>query len=625
MPPSAAAAAQQPLGQLPPVPPLSLSQSQLPPSSDEEETGTALAPSHSTPRPAAAAAAAPVVQIGDDVGLPAAQQRRRHKVCLQVALDVAVHSIPERESYAKLTQTPDEWLSSVPALEPLPAQGSPAGVGTGSGGSGRKSPAVRTRSTSNSTRGDSEKPLLHLEEAVAPPPHKVFTEEEAQKIMSSAEFQKFATRQTRVIERVLAQTQEFPDILVDYTASSDNATRSSSLDAHRKGVCQKLSLTSDRCRGRAVTDLSWSPKHSELVVASYSGSELSWSEPDGLVLVWNVSSLNLTTPEFEFTCQSPVLSVLFSPVDATVLLGSTYSGQIVLWDTRARAAPVQTLSPSHTFPVYCMSTVGSNAQHVVSLSTDGRMYVWSLSNLTQPVETHTVYYNVAAGVPYKNTASSPVGATCMAFPTNEVNTFFIGSEDGAVYRTSRHAKNPEGSERFVHHNAPVTSIDFHPRSDVNHLFLTSSCDWTTCVWHSKDEAKVIHSFEDASDCIYDARWSPTHPSLFAVGDGLGTVGFWNLNEQQEAPMAKATISGGAAISKVRWSADGKLVVVGDASGAVSTLDVGDVGVPAADEYKRLEATLAKMRQQAQLKSDHEREAREYYDDVAEEGDSELAL
>lgn len=68
----------------------------------------------------------------------------------------------------------------------------------------------------------------------------------------------------------------------------------------------------------------------------------------------------------------------------------TYSGQIVLWDTRAKQLPVQRtpLSTSgHTHPVYCMAMVGlANNHSLVTASSDGKICFWNLSQLSEPVD-----------------------------------------------------------------------------------------------------------------------------------------------------------------------------------------------------------------------------------------------
>ncbi len=47
------------------------------------------------------------------------------------------------------------------------------------------------------------------------------------------------------------------------------------------------------------------------------------------------------------------------------------------------------------------------------------------------------------------------------------------------------------------------------------------------------ENKPLHSFEDNSDYVLDARWSPVHPALFATVDCNGRLDMWNLNNDTE--------------------------------------------------------------------------------------------
>ena len=51
------------------------------------------------------------------------------------------------------------------------------------------------------------------------------------------------------------------------------------------------------------------------------------------MLVWSLESA-LEDPEFVFTSPSPVCSAMFSRYDSRIILGSTYSGQILMWDVR---------------------------------------------------------------------------------------------------------------------------------------------------------------------------------------------------------------------------------------------------------------------------------------------------
>ena len=86
--------------------------------------------------------------------------------------------------------------------------------------------------------------------------------------------------------------------------------------------------------------------------------------------------------------QSDVLSVTFSPYHPNLVFGGTYSGQILLWDTRAKHLPVLKTPLSaagHTYPIYAMKMVGTqNANSLISSSTDGLVCSWLADMLAQP-------------------------------------------------------------------------------------------------------------------------------------------------------------------------------------------------------------------------------------------------
>jgi dynein intermediate chain len=124
----------------------------------------------------------------------------------------------------------------------------------------------------------------------------------------------------------------------------------------------------------------------ELTVASYNKNPSALNEPDGIVAVWN--SHLLERPEFVFHSPSDVLSVACAPFHANLIFGGTYSGQILLWDTRARHLPVLKTPLSaagHTHPVYAMQVVGTqNAHNLITSSTDGTVCSWLVDMLAQP-------------------------------------------------------------------------------------------------------------------------------------------------------------------------------------------------------------------------------------------------
>uniref|UniRef100_A0A3Q3XJ38 Uncharacterized protein n=1 Tax=Mola mola TaxID=94237 RepID=A0A3Q3XJ38_MOLML len=409
------------------------------------------------------------------------------------------------------------------------------------------------------------------------------TEEERQQILHSSEFQSFFDCSIRVMERALA---EDGNIFFDYSGRDlEDKEGSAGLS-----LC-RLFYDEHWSKHRVITCLDWSPQYPELLVASYNNNEDAPHEPDGVALVWNIK-FKKATPEYIFHCQSPVVSVGFARFHPNLLVGGTYSGQIVLWDNRShRRTPVQRTplsAAAHTHPVYCVNVVGTqNANNLITVSTDGKMCSWSLDMLSQPQETMELVYN----------KSKPVAVTGMAFPTGDVNNYVVGSEEGTVYTASRHGSKAGICEMFEGHQGPVTGISCHSAVgsvDFSHLFITSSFDWTVKLWSTKHN-KPLYSFEDNADYVYDVMWSPVHPAIFAAVDGMGRLDLWNLNNDTEVPTASVTIEGASALNRVRWSSGGKEVAVGDSEGRVWIYDTGELSVAHTDDWGRFARTLMEIR------------------------------
>ncbi|XP_055445744.1 cytoplasmic dynein 1 intermediate chain 1 isoform X4 [Bubalus kerabau] len=414
---------------------------------------------------------------------------------------------------------------------------------------------------------DSEQENEDKKQEVKEAPPRELTEEEKQQILHSEEFLIFFDRTIRVIERALAEDS---DIFFDYSGreleeKDGDVQAGANLSFNRQFYDEHWS------KHRVVTCMDWSLQYPELMVASYNNNEDAPHEPDGVALVWNMK-FKKTTPEYVFHCQSSVMSVCFARFHPNLVVGGTYSGQIVLWDNRShRRTPVQRTplsAAAHTHPVYCVNVVGTqNAHNLITVSTDGKMCSWSLDMLSTPQESMELVYN----------KSKPVAVTGMAFPTGDVNNFVVGSEEGTVYTACRHGSKAGIGEVFEGHQGPVTGINCHMAVgpiDFSHLFVTSSFDWTVKLWTTKHN-KPLYSFEDNADYVYDVMWSPVHPALFACVDGMGRLDLWNLNNDTEVPTASVAIEGASALNRVRWAQGGKEVAVGDSEGRIWIYDVGE--------------------------------------------------
>ncbi|KAG1652968.1 Cytoplasmic dynein 1 intermediate chain 2 [Nymphon striatum] len=414
------------------------------------------------------------------------------------------------------------------------------------------------------------------------------SDEEKQQIIVSENFNKFFDRTSRIIERAL---DEEIDYFIDYTGASGEDG-----DGDDKSG-MKVSL--NRCffddrwsKNRTVTCMDWSTQFPELLVASYNNNEESPHDPDGVALIWNMK-FKKTTPEYIFHCQSPVMSATFAKFHPNLIIGGTYSGQIVLWDNRSnKRTPVQRsplTAAAHTHPVYCAKVVGTqNAHNLISISTDGKFCSWSLDMLSAPQDSMELQHK----------QSKAVAVTSLSFPPGDVNNFAIGSEEGSVYTACRHGSKAGILDSFEGHQGPVTGIDIHNSQgqiDFSHLFLTSSFDWTIKLWSLK-ENKYLYSFEDNGDYVYDVSWSPIHPALFAAVDGMGRIDLWNLNNDTEVPTAGVIVDGAPALNRVTWTPSGHQVAAGDDYGRIWVHDVGEqLAVPRSDEWSKFVHTLQEIK------------------------------
>ncbi|XP_048727078.1 cytoplasmic dynein 1 intermediate chain 2-like isoform X28 [Ostrea edulis] len=500
--------------------------------------------------------------------------RQRAKLSL---VKVAETNIPPRENvtYSKETQTivvetidkEDEDTDSIDVHPVSPHHKMP------------HVEMVHPTKTQEDLQKQEEKPILEL------------SEEEKKQILMSDDFHTFFNKTTRIVERAL---DEDIDIFVDY-AGRESEDMESDLRAGERLKLQRTFFDERWSKHRAVTSLDWSKQHPELLVASYNANEDSPNDPDGVTLIWN-SRFKKTTPEFVFHCQSPVMSSCFAEFHPNLVVGGTYSGQIVLWDNRVnKRTPIQRTplsAAAHTHPVYCINVVGTqNAHNLISVSTDGKMCSWSLDMLSQPQDSMELQHK----------QSKAVAVTSFSFLSGDVNNFVVGSEDCTVYTACRHGGKTGINEAFEGHMGPITGIDCHSvpgQIDFSPYFLTSSFDWTLKLWSIKDQ-KFLHSFEDNSDYVYDVQWSPIHPALFASVDGDGRLDLWNLNNETEVPTASVVTEGGVALNHCRWHSSGSNIAVGDDVGRIHIYDVAEnTANPKMDEWSRFVRTLQELKQQA---------------------------
>lgn len=273
---------------------------------------------------------------------------------------------------------------------------------------------------------------------------KELTEDQAQEIFLSENFQKSLVRCGRIMEKALAENI---NIFVDYTGAGDKDMANSKALLLLNRTFYEDNYSENRC----LTSIDWSGHFPELLLASYYKNEVKFFknlichllnvlgislqesplQPDGIVMVWN-TMLHKETPEFIFNCHSAVMSSCFTKFNPYLILGGTYSGQVVLWDYRVRKpAPIQYTklnSKAHTQPIHCLKMVGTESSHnIISISSDGKLCSWSLDMMSQPLDVLQLQLDVT------EKQKKPIAVTCMDFPENGRNSLVLGGEDGCAY------------------------------------------------------------------------------------------------------------------------------------------------------------------------------------------------
>ena len=126
---------------------------------------------------------------------------------------------------------------------------------------------------------------------------KILTKEEAKEEMATKNFDDFLDKTGRIVERAI--DSEF-DIVGDFFIDDDNEAGEKKKTKGEKLTKNFVFQQTVQVK-RAVTAMDWSPKHTELLLCSYSKcSEYRYDEPDGLVNIFSLARKNM--PEKTLTC-----------------------------------------------------------------------------------------------------------------------------------------------------------------------------------------------------------------------------------------------------------------------------------------------------------------------------------
>uniref|UniRef100_A0A087XWB9 Dynein, axonemal, intermediate chain 2b n=1 Tax=Poecilia formosa TaxID=48698 RepID=A0A087XWB9_POEFO len=385
---------------------------------------------------------------------------------------------------------------------------------------------------------------------------------------------------------------------------------------------------------RTITGLSWHPDGGRKLAAAYCSLDFQKSPPDMSFdsYIWDLEKPNY--PEMALKPESPLVCLDYNPKDPHTLLGGSYGGQIVLWDTRRGSQPVEYSSLEHTHrdPVYkiiwLQSKTGTDA---FSASTDGQILWWDVRKLSEPTE------RLVLDPSREGNLDQALGAISLEFEPTMPTKFMVGTEQGMVVSCNRKAKTP--AEKIVctyeGHHGPIYAIQRNPFFPKN--FLTVG-DWTARIWSEDIKESSIMWTKYQMSYLMDACWSPVRPSVFLTVKMEGVLDIWDLLFKQSEPTLSVKVSDKALYS-LRIQDNGQVLACGSHSGeatllhissALSTLQKNEKSLMAAmfeRETKRekiLEARQREIRLKERSRSEQSREDEAWREDGDEDPEQILA-
>jgi dynein intermediate chain len=117
----------------------------------------------------------------------------------------------------------------------------------------------------------------------------------------------------------------------------------------------------------------------------------SWCSHKGYIFAWCLSARNFDQSKPSFIAESTgcLTYVCFHPTIPSMIVGGTFHGQIIIWSL-VNQDPVVTSSSmsenSHQEPISQLIWAPvDNDYQLVSVGRDGKILIWDIGNLNQPV------------------------------------------------------------------------------------------------------------------------------------------------------------------------------------------------------------------------------------------------
>lgn len=359
--------------------------------------------------------------------------------------------------------------------------------------------------------------------------------------------------------------------------------------------------------GKAVSCASWCHSNGDLLAIGY-GVYTFTSYVDrrfGYVCVWSIK--NPVNPERKYRYSVPVTSVSFSRKNPQLLAIGLYDGNVEIRDiTDEESQPVgrsnRLTSPGFE-PVWQIKWIPNPgddlygvSEQILTISEDGRVMKYNLTSGPYLIGYRQLMLDrvegVVEGLPIAKVkdlleANRHPQALCLTVHPIKSDVYFVGTDEGCIHRCSTNYPHQHTGILQVH-NGGVYSMEFSPWSPK--IFLTCGSDWCIRIWIDEIFEPVceLSSGIGAVQCAY---WSPIHSTII-VSCTKNTVDLWDLRRRSLKPASSTTFGAGTTpLTIVKFTNDGRSLVVGDGDGTTYVCALEDMPFPPHYQYRELQSAI----------------------------------
>ncbi|KAL6420767.1 hypothetical protein ACFW04_014011 [Cataglyphis niger] len=348
--------------------------------------------------------------------------------------------------------------------------------------------------------------------------------------------------------------------------------------------------TCEMTRDRPVAAFRCNPANATLLAVAY-GAKIGSDKTNGLLLIW--CAKNPSQPDREHE-RSNLLAIGFYNGSVKVIDVSTKEVNIIRQSCRETSVAC---SPHWQVQWWRGDEQFDFQEQIYTSDQEGRIYCYRFGEdffATEIMRLYRVEGKVAGVsrtdhcVAYDVPISRQPGAFVLRRHPNVNNIYYVGSDEGCVYRCSTNYLR-QHVDSFLAHDGPIYSLQFSPFCQK--LFLTCGADWCTRIWaEGLTEPLITLSTEMA--CVRSACWSPTCSTIIAsiVNDQICV---WDIHKKIHVPSSVTYSTNGRRLITAEFTANGNQLIVADIEGVIYIYNLEGMPFPPYNQAKVLIESIQK--------------------------------